>query len=491
MIKHKLIILLVILQSAFVLAQSPALEKLNAEVEKLKSDKVLQHASWSFCVMHTTKDAIIAEYNSQQSLIPASTLKLLTTGAALSMFGSEYKFKTKLEYDGTFDTVTGTITGNVYITGGGDPTLDSKYFKDPSDTISTADKWAILLKNKGVNKVEGAIIGDASIFEENTIPDNWIWVDMGNYFGAGASGLTYHDNSYSVSFKSGNIGSTAEIYKTEPYIEGLQIINRVISAGKTDSAYIYGAPYSYVRTIEGSIPPNRNDFIVEGSIPDPALFCAQSLEKSLKKAGINISKKATTVRILKEAGKYAASTKRTLHTHYSPTLEKIVYWTNTKSINLYAEHLLKFIAYAKTGIGTETKGIELIRKFYSDRGVDLSGFVMTDGCGLSRANVITTKTQAQALRKMYLDKSFNAFFNSLPISGKPGTLSSIGIGTFAENNMRAKSGYIAGVRGYTGYVKNKKGETLCFSILVNNFECTPTEVRKKMEKIMVVIPELE
>jgi serine-type D-Ala-D-Ala carboxypeptidase/endopeptidase (penicillin-binding protein 4) len=480
--------LFLILYSVSVHSQVPS--KLTAEIERLKSDKALQHANWSVCVLSVQKDSIVAEHNSHVSLIPASTLKLMTTGAALSMLGSDFTFKTKIQYDGTFDSVSGVLRGNLYITGGGDPTIDSKYFKAKNDSITATDKWALLLRKKGLKIIEGAVIADASIFEDNIVPPQWIWADMGNYFGAGACGLSYHDNSYGVFLNSGNIGSVTTISKTEPFVDGLQLVNKVTAAGKTDSAFIYGSPYTYYRTIEGTIPANKINFEVQGSIPDPALFCAQALEKSLKNNGIKINQKATTVRHLKEEGKYVLLAKHTLHIHYSPMLEKIVYWINTKSINLYAEHVLKYIAYVKTGLGKEDKGIEAVVNFWKDRGVDVGGWMMSDGCGLSRANVITTKTQVQALRKMQLDKNSQAFFSSLPVAGKG---SSLGLceGTCAENNLCAKSGYITGARGYAGYVKNKKGELLCFSVLANNYECTPTEMKKKLEKILIAIAELE
>ncbi len=470
---------------------SQVTSKLTAEIEKLKSDKAMQHASWSVCVMSVQKDAVIAEYNSHISLIPASTLKLITTGVALSMLGSDFTFKTKIQYNGTFDSINGILKGNLYIIGGGDPTLDSKYFKDKNDSSSVTDKWALLLKKKGIKIIEGAVIGDASLFEDNIIPPQWIWADMGNYFGAGACGLSYHDNSYSVFLNSESVGSTTAISKTEPFIEGLQLINKVTASGKSDSAFIYGSPYTYYRTIEGSIPANKKNYEVEGSMPDPALFCAQALEKSLKGVGVKINQRATTVRYLQEVGKYTSSAKSTLYTHYSPSLEKIIYWTNLKSINMYAEHLLKYIAYVKAGTGKEDKGIETVVKFWKERGVDVSGWTMNDGCGLSRANIITTKTQVQVLRKMFLDKNFKAFYNSLPVAGKSGSLGNLCEGTIAENNLCAKSGYITGARGYTGYVKNKKGELLCFSVLANNYECSPTEMKRKLEKILIAIAELK
>jgi len=489
MIKRNLFIALFFSQIIFSYSQTKY--KLNTEIEKLKADSSLKHATWSICVMPVKKDTILAQYNSNVSLVPASTLKILTTGAALLLFGADFKFETKLQYDGVFDSLTGTLRGNIYIIGGGDPTLESEYFKDNNDTLTTTDKWAEILKKFGIKRIEGSVIGDASIFDDNMVPSQWIWADMGNYFGAGACGLTYHDNKYTLYLKSGAPGSGVVISKTNPAIDGLQMINNLTSNGDDDNAFIYGAPYSYYRKLQGTIPANKNDFEVDGSIPDPALFCAQSLEGSLKAIGIDIAGNATSIRALKEANEYVITNKHDLYTNYSPALSEIVYWTNYKSINLYAEHLLKYIAYTKNGIGRENEGTEIIADFWKNRGVDISGLFMDDGCGLSRSDVITTKTEVQILRQMAKDKNFKTFYNSFPVAGKTGPLDNFCEGTCAKGNLCAKSGYITRARGYAGYVKNKKGEMLCFSLLANNYECTPPEMKKKMEKLMVAIAEME
>ncbi len=464
-------------------------QSLGKEIENLKKDAAMKHAAWGIYVINTKTDSIIADYNGHISLIPASTLKIVTTSAALGMLGSDYVFRTQLQYDGTFDSISGLLKGNLYITGGGDPTLESSYFKEKKDSLSAVEKWALILKAKGIKKIQGAIIGDAEIFESNLLPDQWIWGDIGNYFGAGASGLSYHDNKYSVFFKSGTNGSKTTINRIDPAIDELQITNEVTAGGTNDSAFIYGAPYSYNRTVEGTIPANRKSFEVEGSLPDPALTCAQSLEQALKKLNISISQKATTARKLKETNEYAVNGRKNIHTHYSPTLDKIVYWTNLKSVNLYAEHLLKIISYKKAGLGTESKGAQFITAYWRDRGVDMGGFTMSDGCGLARANVITTRTEAQILTKMVKDKNFDVFYKSFPIAGKSGSLGGLCEGTCAENNLRAKSGYINKARGYCGYVKNKRGDLLCFSIIANNYECSPTEMKRKLEKLLVAIAE--
>lgn len=464
-------------------------QSLNKEIENLKKDVDLKHASWSIYVLNSKTDSVVADYNSAASLIPASTLKIVTTAAALGMLGSDYVFKTQIQYDGIFDSIRGTLKGNLYLVGGGDPTLESSYFRDKKDSLSTIERWALIIKAKGIKRIEGAIIGDAEIFEDNIIPSQWIWGDIGNYFGAGASGLTYHDNKYSVYFKSGAAGSKTAISNIQPPTEGLQFINHVTAGGNDDSAFIYGSPYSLYRKAEGTIPPNKKNYEVEGSIPDPALACAKALELALKNIHITVVQKATTAKKLKETDSYTTANRKNIHAHYSPTLDKIVYWTNLKSVNLYAEQLLKFMSYKKTGFGTETKGTQIVINYWKDRGVDVSGFNMADGCGLARANVITTKTEVQILDKMSKDKNFDAFYKSFPIAGKSGSFGNLCEGTFAENNLRAKSGYISMVRGYTGYVKNRKGDLLCFSVLANNYECSPTEMKRKLEKLLIAIAE--
>lgn len=498
--RNQLILFSFIIFSTFGFAQK---SKLTSEIETLKKDKTMQHATWSICVMNTKKDSVIAEYNSHVSVVPASTLKTVTTAAALSILGSDFKFETKIQYDGTLDTVTGILKGNLYIFGGGDPTLESQYFKDKKDSTSILEKWAVILKAKGIKSIEGSVVGDASIFEDNLIPAQWIWADMGNYFGTGACGLTYRDNKFSAYFKSGAAGTETLITSIEPTIGNMQLVNHVTAGGNDDNAFIYGSQYSNYRNVNGTIPSNKTNYEVEGAIPDPALFCAQEFTRVLKNMDIKVLKEATTIRAEKDfettnkttSGykkvEYDITKRTTIHSHLSPTLEKIVYWTNLKSLNLYAEHLLKFIAYKKTGLGSTNAGTDIVKNFWKTKGVDVNGFFMNDGSGLARANVITTKTQTEILRVMSKDKNFNAFYNSLPIAGKSGSMGSLCIGSCAENNMHAKTGYITRARGYTGYVKNKKGEMLCFSLLANNYDCSPTEMKLKLEKLLIAVAEGE
>ena len=141
--------------------------------------------------------------------------------------------------------------------------------------------------------------------------------------------------------------------------------------------------------------------------------------------------------------------------------------------------------------GTTSNGINAVERYWEGRGVDITGLHMADGSGLSRANTITTKIQATVLSKIYRDSLMYPSFNSsLPIAGKNGSMTNLCKGTFAENNMRAKTGYINRARGYCGYVKTKSGKELAFSVLFNNYDCSPKEMKLKIEKLLVALVDL-
>ena len=158
-------------------------------INELKKDTELQNASISLCALDAQTGTQVCEYNSKVSLTPASTMKIITTASALQLLGKDFKYETLVQYSGTFDKAIGIINGDLYIKGSGDPSLNSEYFRKPEDTFYVANKWATVLKDKGVKKITGQIVVDVSCFEED-IPANWIWGDMGNYFGAGPCGLS-------------------------------------------------------------------------------------------------------------------------------------------------------------------------------------------------------------------------------------------------------------------------------------------------------------
>lgn len=456
--------------------------QLNTVIENWKTHKDLKSASIGFCVLDAKTSEIISEYNAHQFLIPASTLKVVTTGAALGILGKDYRFETKLFHTGIFDKKTGIISGDLIIYGSGDPTLQSEYFF--KDTSQVTNKWAAILKSQGVKEIKGKIIGDASYFDRS-IPDTWIWSDISNYFGAAPNALSYNDNKFKIIYTSKNSGDKAEVVKISPvYLNNTITLNsNVISKGTEDEAFVYGDPFGYTKEVSGKIPPNQHNFEVEATLPDPALLCAEMLYTSMNNIGIKCNAKAIQSEYKKSD---SLSARYLLYTYYSPPLEKIVYYTNLKSNNHYCETLLRAM-----GKGNVNWGIDAVKYYWKKAGQDLTELFMADGSGLSRANTLTAHFQASVLSKIYNDSTvYKAFNNSLPVAGKSGSMINIGRGKSIENNMRAKTGYINRARGYCGYVKTKSGKELAFSILFNNYNCNAKEAKVSIEKFLIELGEI-
>ncbi len=457
--------------------------QLNKFVGEWEKDKDLKGAILSYCVYDYKNDLVLAELNSHQFVIPASTLKVITTSTALKVLGNNYKFQTKIAYSGKLNKETGVLNGDLIIIGGGDPTLQSENFYKQDSSYLT-NKWAQIIKAAGIKEITGKIIGDASAWE-HTIPGNWIWADLCNYFGAVPCGLSFMDNKFKVIFNSKEAGSNAEVIKIIPEsLTGkIKINNKVIAKGTEDEAFIYGDPFGYTKDIAGRIPPNKSNFEIEAALPDPALLCAENLLTSLKKEGIKCKENSASSNYEKRDTSFKPTT---IYTHYSPSLEKIVNVTNITSNNLFAESLLRVL-----GNGYGYSGIEIVRKFLTTKGIDVNELNMTDGSGLARADLVTTSLQATLLGKIQLDNALSkSFYNSLPIAGKQGSMSNIGKGTPIENKMRAKTGYINKARGYCGYITTKTGKELSFSILFNNYNCSAKEAKIKIEKFLVELGEI-
>lgn len=150
--------------------------------------------------------------------------------------------------------------------------------------------------------------------------------------------------------------------------------------------------------------------------------------------------------------------------------------------------LLKELGYRVLGEGSFEKGIQAIKEFLEEKGIDTGGFKIYDGSGLSRSNVITTDMTAELLLKMKRSKSYNSFFNSLAVAGNSediGTLKSFGKNTVLENNAFAKSGSIGGVRAYSGYIKMKSEKFAAFSIIANNFTGSSSGITEVLKQILI------
>ncbi|HRK25999.1 MAG TPA: D-alanyl-D-alanine carboxypeptidase/D-alanyl-D-alanine-endopeptidase [Chitinophagales bacterium] len=465
----------------------------QAALDRFDNDADLQTASWGYYVKRVNNGEVIAAANALKTLRPASALKVITTAAALTVLGAEQTFTTKIEYDGVIDN-NGNLHGNLYITGGGDPTLATNR-SDIAPTIEVVLKqWVAVVQKRGIKRVEGAIIGDAGFFPDDMIPRQWIWEDIGNYFGAGVSGLNFHENRYDLVLSSGKAGSVVKTVKIIPPVPNFTLINQLTAAGSTDEGYIFGAPYQNTAVARGTIPPNQSGYVIRGSVPEPAVFAAHNLQLALEQAGIAIAQPATSVRQLSLSGGYAKKERFMLHLEASPPVKKIVYWCNKRSVNLFAETLLRAMGKQQYGSGTVENGIKAVRQNLLARGIDVAGFIMQDGSGLSPLNAVSAKMMTDVLANYAQDAGFDDFYQSLPLAGSSaddGFLKSFMNTPAAAGKVRAKSGYISNNRAYCGYIKTNKGSLLAFTIMVNNYTCTNSQMKQKIEQLLLPLVQME
>jgi len=463
--------------------------RLPAAIESVAKYPDLQTGDLGVAVIDVESGKVIAQHGVDKSLIPASTLKTVTTASAVHFLGADYRFRTELQYDGEI-TADGTLNGNIYIKGYGDPTLASPDMEGVLELDELMQLFANAITEAGIQRINGKIVGDASYFTTAVSGDGWQWSDLGNYYGTGAWGLTIHENLFYLHFQqTSRLKATPEITGTSPYVPNLLFINEVRSAGANtgDNAYIYGGPYDYTRFVRGSIPVGSGRFTIKGSLPDPAFFAAHYLMQFLEKSGISTSKLVTTDLEMRRTEERDGE-RKTLTTHLSPPLSEIIQRANYKSVNLYCEMLLRAIGVVADERGSDTSGKEAIEELWESKGLDTEGWFFEDGSGLSGRNGITALQLAKILQLAAKDpKIFPSFYESLPVGGVSGTVQYMFKGTPAAGNIRAKSGSLRRVRSYAGYAESRSGKLLAFSVIANNFKGSSGAMRQQLEKIMVAL----
>lgn len=457
------------------------LSEVNNYLSTMQKDADLVNASWGFCLLDPANGKVLSEFDKERSLVPASGVKAITTLVALDVLGSDYRYTTKLEYDGEISN--GVLKGNLYIRGSGDPTLGSNRMAGFNRFDTLFQKWVEVVSKQGIKKIEGSIIADASVFDNELVTGSWNWDDIGQYYGAGPSGLNIYENVYTLYYSSTK--NTTRIDSVFPAMEGVTFDNRVTAGGSGNNAYIFGGPDSRQKYITGTIPSGVKAYTVEGAMPYPELFAAQEFKSRLEKQGIEITGDA------KVKSDKTSGNRTVFYTHTSAALKDIVAQTNSKSINLYAESILKTIGKEKLSSGSREAGIKVIRNFWTSAGYSLRGFNMEDGSGLSRLNTMSTYQMASFMMYASKQKYFDIYLHSLAVAGESGTLKSIGNNSAASGKIFAKSGTMYKVRSYTGFVQGKSGKYYAFSVIVNNYTCSTAELKSKLEKLMIVMAGLE
>lgn len=452
-------------------------QKVNEAILQLAGDATMKHGSMSFSLIDRNNGQIVATYQPNVSLIPASSLKILTCAYGLEVLGSDFKFKTELYYSGTVDKA-GTLDGDIIIKGYGDPTLGSEMTDSATSLKVILSQFVNAVKKKGIKRVNGKVYADATFLSSEGVFDNWAYYDLGNYYAAGVYGLNINDNLYRLNFKQSKKGSQPGTGSVIPGIPGLVFKNNLISDGTSDNAYIYGAPGQYHLAVRGSIPPGNGIFTIKGSMPEPPLQAAQILHSALESSGIKVSQKpASSLQDKVPSGK-----RELLVTHLSQDIETIIRSTLLHSLNLNTDAILRQCGVKLTGKNSIPAALDAYISFAEKLIGEHSGFFIKDGSGLSGANGVPSLGFCKLLFHFYQDSNTRKLLlNSLPIAGVRGTLKNYLTNSPAVGKITAKTGSMDRVRSYSGFITGYTGKEYVFALLINNYDCNSAEIKKKVE----------
>lgn len=365
------------------------------------------------------------------AMIPASALKVLTTGAALSVLGPDFRFVTKFASASAAGPV---LDGDLVIVGGGDPTLSADRLKAMVDELVVS----------GVRRIDGQVRVDVTVFPEHPVSDHWNWGDVGNAYGAGAYGLNVDHNRFVVKIRPGAaVGDIAEISATALDFSDMEWINHV-TTGPSDSGdgvVVYSEPYGRRVTLRGTVPVGVADFSVRAAIPNPPETAAVIVMQALLARGVEISGRVRSSVVATEVLVESAS---------APLME-IVRSIHRTSDNLEAQCV--FLALARGG-----NPAAVVRDHWRGEGVDFSALRMLDGSGLARANTIRAVDLARVMHAALEAPYGGAFFESLPV--------------YQEGLVRSKPGWMSGVMTSVGTITKADGRRMTYAFMVNSVSDT-------------------
>lgn len=451
---------------------------LAKKIDQLIDDSELASARWGVSVLDLKDNHVIYQRNADKLFTPASNMKLFPTSVALELLGAEYRWRTSV-YAATSPDTTGTVNGDLILYGRGAPDLVPVTPKDDADKNSL-EQLADDLYNRGVRHVRGNIVGDESYFRGEPLGDGWQWNDVQWYFGAEASALTINNNETSVNVMPPEKADAPPLIRVSD-TSGYVIVENRMAVGRAGERMTLGIQRGLsdnVVRVWGTFPPGSKGFGARVSVHKPALWAAKLFMATLKAHGIAVDGQAGA-RDSREpmSERFDPQRAHELASVSSRPLREIIKATNKYSINLYAELILRTLGREREALlspvepsgrerGDDENGLALIRLWLNRSQIPTQGLALHDGSGLSRLNLVTPRTFAELLAALHKSNNSQIFRDSLPLSGRDGTLGS----RLKEqaDRVSAKTGSLTYDTALSGYVTTSRGEDFAFSIICND-----------------------
>lgn len=429
-------------------------------VESLNDDlgsALTQHTRsgrWGVIVVSLTRGDTLFRASPDAMMQPASTMKMYTSVLALDRFGAEYQFKTSVLREGAVGP-DGTLGGNLYLRGGGDPSLSPRFW----GATNPMDSLARLVAATGIRHIHGDVIGDASAFDPQLVPEGWLSRYLGAAYAARVSALSLNENLVWVVVQTDGKSAAVTLDPATTTIP-VQSTVRVVggSRGRISAVRQKDGSILVRGTIGRAAPPQRYSLVVD----DPASFATGALRAALEKAGVVVDGRVTVGATPSNATEVASLA--------SPPLANIIAEMNRESINLFAELLFRDAAHAASPdqAGSATSGLATLRSLLSEKiGARPQDVQVSDGSGLSVLDRVTPRSMVALLSYAHQAPWGATFHASLPLEGESGTLRHRARSTPARGNLHAKTGTTNTVASLGGYVTAKNGEILAFSFIYN------------------------
>jgi D-alanyl-D-alanine carboxypeptidase/D-alanyl-D-alanine-endopeptidase (penicillin-binding protein 4) len=424
-----------------------------AAVTQVVAAQRLPPSAVSFVIIDPDSGRLVLSQNPDTPRSPASTVKVVTTFAALDLLGPAYTWHTRASTRGALHD--GVLDGDLILQGGGDPYM-------------TLERWwtfAHALRAKGLKSIDGDIIIDNTAF---SLPPE----DPGEFDGRPNRSYNVVPDALMVNFQS--------------------IEFRVLPDARAGRIDVIASPTPVNLSIENHVrfapgrcggTAGRVDFKVATADWDRVIFSGalspQCAERSFTRVLLQPATYAfgTFVELWRESGgefsgklrvEVAPADGQPLLSFDSLSLGEIIRLTNKFSSNLMARHLLLTMGEERSGApATLEKGAAAIAEWGRERGLDLQGMDIDNGSGLSRTTRISVLQMAEILRAAYHSRFAPEFLASLPLAGVDGTLRSR-MKTTPAGAVRLKTGHIDGVSGVAGYVTTGSGKTYVLVSLVNH-----------------------
>lgn len=450
-----------------------------AQMDDIFNDPNFSNAHWGVLIQSLETGEYFYKRNENKLFMPASNLKLFTSSAGLILLGDDYKFTTNISMRGRMDG--STLIGDLVIQGRGDPTLSGRFYNN--DLFKVFNDWADSLSRLGIDEITGNIIGDDNEFDDLGLGEGWAWDYENDWYAAQSSALSFNDNCVDIVVTADKLTGQANI-DINPSTKYVAVVNKVsvVKNDSTTSINAYRERGTNLITVFGTIR-NSDSLKTFVTVNNPTQYTMVVLKEVLESKGIVVGGFPVDIDDLSAPIENYELAR--LFTYFSPTLREIVKIINKNSQNFFAEQVLKTIGLEKEGFGSIENGITVCNSVFQEMGINPENMIMVDGSGLSRLNLVTPKQIVSLLNYMYQNKYYLPFYNSLPIAGIDGSLANRMKNTKAENNVRAKTGYIGSARSLSGYVNTADNEPIAFSIIVNNFT-VPLKLAENIQDLVCV-----